>query len=133
MFFWGRILFNLKRGSVANGHSLSLALNVPQILFEKDVNREFSIHESVFCGARSRVLSRDRPVKIDIQCLLSKFVSDLLQIVKTGRPALKIDYALKPCHVKFCMVGSTIFLRSGGGRVVRRCWVNFQCQGVLLT
>ena len=21
----------------------------------------------------------------------------------------------------------------GGGRVVRRCWVNFQCQGVLLT
>ena len=22
---------------------------------------------------------------------------------------------------------------SGGGRVVRRCWVNFQCQGVLLT
>ena len=22
---------------------------------------------------------------------------------------------------------------TGGGRVVRRCWVNFQCQGVLLT
>ena len=24
-------------------------------------------------------------------------------------------------------------LKPGGGRVVRRCWVNFQCQGVLLT
>ena len=23
--------------------------------------------------------------------------------------------------------------RLGGGRVVRRCWVNFQCRGVLLT
>ena len=22
-------------------------------------------------------------------------------------------------------------LRTGGGRVVRRCWVNFQCRGVL--
>ena len=25
------------------------------------------------------------------------------------------------------------FPHLGGGRVVRRCWVNFQCQGVLLT
>ena len=24
-------------------------------------------------------------------------------------------------------------LGDGGGRVVRRCWVNFQCRGVLLT
>ena len=23
--------------------------------------------------------------------------------------------------------------RTGGGRVVQRCWVNFQCRGVLLT
>ena len=27
----------------------------------------------------------------------------------------------------------SISLRDGGGRVVRRCWVNFQCRGVLLT
>ena len=27
---------------------------------------------------------------------------------------------------------SPIALRKGGGRVVRRCWVNFQCLGVLL-
>ena len=28
---------------------------------------------------------------------------------------------------------TTLFLgRLGGGRVVRRCWVNFQCRGVLL-
>ena len=25
-----------------------------------------------------------------------------------------------------------ILCLEGGGRVVRRCWVNFQCQGVLL-
>ena len=24
------------------------------------------------------------------------------------------------------------FIFTGGGRVVRRCWVNFQCRGVLL-
>ena len=24
-------------------------------------------------------------------------------------------------------------MSAGGGRVVRRCWVNFQCRGVLLT
>ena len=25
-----------------------------------------------------------------------------------------------------------IYVEMGGGRVVRRCWVNFQCRGVLL-
>ena len=31
------------------------------------------------------------------------------------------------------MIVSFLLKRIGGGRVVRRCWVNFQCRGVLLT
>ena len=32
-----------------------------------------------------------------------------------------------------CMMVCCVFsLESGGGRVARRCWVNFQCRGVLL-
>ena len=30
-------------------------------------------------------------------------------------------------------MNTTTSFVTGGGRVVRRCWVNFQCQGVLLT
>ena len=32
----------------------------------------------------------------------------------------------------FSLVYHFPFLSPGGGRVVRRCWVNFQCRGVLL-
>lgn len=44
---------------IANGHSFSPAhcLDVAEILLDKDVSRESSIRESVFCGVRSRVLS----------------------------------------------------------------------------
>ena len=41
-----------------------------------------------------------------------------------------------PISISVCRVRSEIdiFKKSaiGGGRVVRRCWVNFQCRGVLL-
>ena len=39
------------------------------------------------------------------------------------------------CHTFGCVVHcqAQIFMYDvGGGRVVRRCWVNFQCRGVLL-
>ena len=32
----------------------------------------------------------------------------------------------------FFVVVVVVFFQEGGGRVVRRCWVNFQCRGVLL-
>ena len=40
------------------------------------------------------------------------------------------------CFYRVCFASiyifSAILIIPGGGRVVRRCWVNFQCRGVLL-
>ena len=34
--------------------------------------------------------------------------------------------------VTYCNISCSAYSFMGGGRVVRRCWVNFQCWGVLL-
>ena len=34
-------------------------------------------------------------------------------------------------HRKYVLVPADKAANNGGGRVVRRCWVNFQCRGVL--
>ena len=41
-----------------------------------------------------------------------------------------IQISRTPRHWKFTLYLRTI--RGGGGRVVQRCWMNFQCRGVLL-
>ena len=39
---------------------------------------------------------------------------------------------IKFCHTAYSSELSTFTKVMGGGRVVRWCWVNFQCRGVLL-
>ena len=39
---------------------------------------------------------------------------------------------LHPATGNFSSLDLSLCHPSGGGRVVRRCWVNFQCRGVLL-
>ena len=45
-----------------------------------------------------------------------------------------LSYRRKSSHPRrrSTLYSLSISYRSGGGRVVRRCWVNFQCRGVLL-
>ena len=51
-----------------------------------------------------------------------------------GRPTNSDNSGAEPIGLLICPGGGCLdFFLSflGGGRVVRRCWVNFQCRGVL--
>ena len=66
-------------------------------------------------------------------------MSEILSIVLTK--LLKVGLLLDFCNSlrlikaeKFPLhnISVLLFFEDGGGRVDRRCWVNFQCRGVLL-
>ena len=48
---------------------------------------------------------------------------------------LELQFRLRRMKIlsDLCTKTNLSFNSCGGGRVVRRCWVNFQCRGVLLT
>ena len=58
-------------------------------------------------------------------------VTSLTTSVSTMRFLIEIMFILKA--IKYHFNGSYDKQNRGHGRVVRKCWVNFQCQGVLLT
>ena len=43
-----------------------------------------------------------------------------------------MGYSWWKFYILFLMQNSSLSSQTGGGRVVRWCWVSFQCQGVLL-
>ena len=76
-------------------------------------------------------LDMEKPIHVNFTT-----VEDLQRIPHVGPKVACAIITLRESHGNLTLDTLQIFLRTkfdaeGGGRVVRWCWVNFQCRGVL--